>query len=45
MREKLSTLGITPADDPSPEAFKKMMSDERTKWTQLLKDIGPIGAN
>lgn len=43
IREKLATLGITPADDPSPEAFKKMMSDERSKWTQLLKEIGPIG--
>jgi tripartite-type tricarboxylate transporter receptor subunit TctC len=43
IRERLATLGITVADDPSPEGFRKMMSDERAKWTQLLKDIGPIG--
>ena len=46
IRERLATLGITPADDPSPEAFSKMMRDERAKWTGLLKEIGPLsGAN
>jgi tripartite-type tricarboxylate transporter receptor subunit TctC len=45
IREKLATLGITPADDPSPEAFGKMMREERAKWTGLLKEIGPISAN
>jgi len=43
IRERLATLGIAVADDPSPEAFRKMMSDERAKWTQLLKEIGPVG--
>jgi tripartite-type tricarboxylate transporter receptor subunit TctC len=42
IRERLATLGITPADDPSPEAFAKMMREERSKWTQLLKEIGPL---
>jgi len=45
IRERLATLGITVADDPSPEAFGKMMREERAKWTGLLKEIGPISAN
>ncbi len=40
MRDKLGTLGITPATDSSPDAFKAMMSDERAKWTELIRQIG-----
>lgn len=32
-------LGITPATDSSPEAFKTMMSDERAKWSELIQQI------
>jgi tripartite-type tricarboxylate transporter receptor subunit TctC len=42
VREKLAMLGATPVDDPSPEAFEKMMVEERKKWTELVKQIGPI---
>jgi tripartite-type tricarboxylate transporter receptor subunit TctC len=45
IRDKLATLGITPASDASPEAFKTMMSEERAKWTELIQQIGLGKAN
>jgi tripartite-type tricarboxylate transporter receptor subunit TctC len=45
VKEKLGGLGITAASDPSPEAFKAMMAEEREKWTRLIKQIGPVSAN
>ena len=40
IKDRLATLGITPASDSSPEAFKTMMSDERAKRTELIRQIG-----
>jgi tripartite-type tricarboxylate transporter receptor subunit TctC len=45
IKDKLGALGITPAADASPEAFKTMMSDERAKWTKLIQQIGLGKAN
>jgi len=45
IKDKLATLGITPATDASPDAFKAMMSDERKKWTELIQQIGLGKAN